>query len=139
MTSVTLYKTGSSQIKEQYWLWLSAHEGAGTEAIIMIPFKLEYVIEAVVSQNPEDQRRVLKRLSGLKLSAAEARTVWPRILEHRSILSDRLGRDVGLRVAVIDYFENLAPLQADRRARVLSPTSLAAFERAMGGQRSLAR
>lgn len=37
------------------------------------------------------------------------------------------------------YFENLTLLQEDHRARAVGPTSLAAFERAMGGTRSPAR
>jgi transitional endoplasmic reticulum ATPase len=80
----------------------------------MIPFKLEYVIEAVIAQPQTEQKRVLKRLSGVKLSAAEAASVWPRILDHKWYLSERLGRDVGLRVAAVDYFENI---QSPRQIR----------------------
>lgn len=104
-----------------------------------IPFKLDYVIERTLKERGEGEQHVLKRLAGVRLSASEARAVWPNVLEHKWFLSERLGRDVGLRVAAIDYFENLAPLQADRRTRVLGPTSLAAFKRAISGTRSRAR
>ena len=63
--------------------------------------------------------RSLRKLSGVKLSAAEASAVWPRVLEHKWYLGERLGRDVGLRVAAADYFENIHPprTRALRRAR----------------------
>ena len=51
----------------------------------------------------------MRKLAGLSLSEPEARGAWPRLLEHKWYLSERLGRDVGLRVAAIDYFENIEP------------------------------
>jgi hypothetical protein len=67
------------------------------------------VIEEVLRKHPQDQKRVLRKLTGLKLSETEARSAWPRVLEHKWFLSERLGRDVGLRVAAMDYFENVQP------------------------------
>ena len=49
----------------------------------------------------------LKSLAGVKLSPPEAQEVWPQLLEHKWYLSERLGKDVGLKVAAIDYFENV--------------------------------
>lgn len=72
-----------------------------------ISFRLEHVIEEVLSKHPEDQKRVLRKVAGVKLSETEAHSVWPRLLEHKWLLSERLGRDVGLRVAAADYFENV--------------------------------
>ena len=74
-----------------------------------ISFRLEHVIEEVLSEYPKDQQRLLKKLAGVKLSKTEARSAWPQLLEHKWFLSERLGRDVGLRVAAIDYFENVQP------------------------------
>jgi hypothetical protein len=68
-----------------------------------ISFKLEHVIEEVLSEYPKDQQRMLRKLAGVKLSQAEAGRAWPRVLEHKWFLSERLGRDVGLRVAAVDY------------------------------------
>ncbi len=51
--------------------------------------------------------RAVKRLVGVKLSQHEAECVWLRLLEHKWYLGERLGRDVGLRVAAVDYFENI--------------------------------
>jgi Domain of unknown function (DUF4032) len=76
-----------------------------------IPMKLEYVIEKLTASHEESRRRILKRMTGLRLSDLEAHIVWPRILDHKWYLSERLGRDVGLRVAAVDYFENVQPLK----------------------------
>lgn len=73
----------------------------------MIPFKLDYVIEKTREGETGDEQKVLKELAGVRLSSAEARAEWPRVLEHKWFVSERLGRDVGLRVAALDYFENV--------------------------------
>lgn len=54
-------------------------------------------------------RRSLREWAGVRLSAEEASDVWPQVLEHKWYLGERLGRDVGLRVAAVDYFENVRP------------------------------
>ena len=73
----------------------------------MIPFKLDYVIEATLAGGAAEEQKVLRELAGVRLSAAEARAEWKRVLEHKWFVSERLGRDVGLRVAALDYFENV--------------------------------
>jgi hypothetical protein len=73
----------------------------------MIPFRLDYVIEKSIGEGACEEQEVLKELAGVKLRPAEARDVWPRVLEHKWFVSERLGRDVGLRVAALDYFENV--------------------------------
>lgn len=74
-----------------------------------LSLKLEHIVEEVISRHPRDQKRTLKRLAGVKLSTPDAENAWPRVLEHKWYLSERLGRDVGLRVAAVDYFENIEP------------------------------
>jgi hypothetical protein len=78
-----------------------------------IPFRLDYVIERTLAEDA-DELRALKELTGVEITAAEARTVWPRILDHKWYVSERLGRDVGLRVAAIDYMENIWSPRASR-------------------------
>ena len=73
----------------------------------MIPFRLDYVIDRANNQGACEEQKVLKELAGVKLRPAEARAEWPRVLEHKWFMSERLGRDVGLRVAALDYFENV--------------------------------
>ena len=73
----------------------------------MIPFRLDYVIEKAKAEGASEEQKVLKELAGVKLRPAEASAEWPRVLEHKWFMSERLGRDVGLRVAALDYFENV--------------------------------
>ena len=73
----------------------------------MIPFRLDYVIEKTKDEGACEEQEVLKELAGVRLQPAEARAEWPRMLEHKWFMSERLGRGVGLRVAALDYFENV--------------------------------
>jgi transitional endoplasmic reticulum ATPase len=50
--------------------------------------------------------RILE-ISGTKFEAEAAAELWPRILLHKWLMSEKLGRDVGLRVACIDFLENI--------------------------------
>lgn len=75
--------------------------------IRMIPFKLDYVIERTLKGQTCEEQKLLREFAGVKLSPSEARAEWPRVLEHKWFVSERLGRDTGLRVAAIDYFENV--------------------------------
>ncbi|HEY0173267.1 MAG TPA: DUF4032 domain-containing protein [Pyrinomonadaceae bacterium] len=80
-----------------------AHEGS------FMPLSLEGEEPGAnaVAHDARRLRRSLKELAGVRLSASEARDVWPRVLEHKWYLGERLGRDVGMRVAAVDYFENV--------------------------------
>ena len=46
-------------------------------------------------------------ISGEKFAPETAVELWPRILKHKWLLSEKLGRDVGLRTACIDYIDNM--------------------------------
>lgn len=93
----------------------------------MIPFKLDYVIERALGEGACEEQTVLRELAGVRLGPAEARAEWPRVLEHKWFMSERLGRDTGLRVAAIDYFENV---RLPRRARTPHGTKARALRRA---------
>ncbi len=69
-----------------------------------IPLKLDHVIEALADV---EERALLARAAGRRLSRHEASAAWPAVLKHKYLLSERLGRDVGLRVAAVDYFDNV--------------------------------
>ena len=91
------------------------------EAFMPTP-SLSYLIVEAVRRYSSGRRRAVRKLTGLKLSEREARAAWPRLLEHKWYLSERLGRDVGLRVAAIDYFDNIEP-----------PSARAAYGADLGG------
>ncbi len=46
-------------------------------------------------------------LSGMKLEPNIAAKLWSQIFQHKWLLSEKLGRDVGLRTACIDFLENM--------------------------------
>jgi diguanylate cyclase (GGDEF)-like protein len=50
---------------------------------------------------------LLYLLAHLSFSEVEARRHWERVSQHRRRLRRKLGRDLGLRVALLDYFVNL--------------------------------
>ena len=97
-----------------------------------LSFKLDHVIEQLVTNQSADERRLLKNLAGVKLSAGEARAVWPRVLDHKWYVSERLGRDVGLKVAAVDYFENVEPIRKARSSRAGLPPRLPFMQPLMG-------
>ncbi|MBK6313042.1 MAG: DUF4032 domain-containing protein [Blastocatellia bacterium] len=74
-----------------------------------IPARLEFVIERLRREDAEVERRMLRELAGVEVAADEARDLWPRLLDHKWFMSERMGRDVGLRVAAIDFFEHVEP------------------------------
>src|SRR5262249_35093382 len=71
-----------------------------------IPFKLDGVIEKILKEDVPE-RRMIQDFTGVRLSSHEARAAWRRVLEHKWYISERLGRDVGFRVAAVDFFENI--------------------------------
>jgi transitional endoplasmic reticulum ATPase len=46
-------------------------------------------------------------ISGTKFDSDIAADLWPKILKHKWLMSEKLGRDVGLRTACIDFLENM--------------------------------
>lgn len=46
-------------------------------------------------------------INGIKFDPDAAADLWPRILQHKWLMSEKLGRDVGLRVACTDFLENM--------------------------------
>jgi len=49
--------------------------------------------------------------SGYKFEPETASELWPKILQHKWFLSQRLDRDVGIKVACLDFVENVEPMQ----------------------------
>ncbi len=58
-------------------------------------------------QSPNEEQEFLKAVDRRKLSKEEAKQLYHTIKDHKQYLGERLQRDVGMRVAIIDYFENV--------------------------------
>ncbi len=54
-----------------------------------------------------DYASKIYELTGEKYTEDLATDLWRKILDHKWLLSEKLGRDVGLRIACIDYLENI--------------------------------
>lgn len=68
-------------------------------------------------EEPVPVSTVATMLAALGVSKATAEREWRAILDHKWYLSERVGRDVGLRTAVVDYFENVRPQTTPARSR----------------------
>ena len=69
-------------------------------------YQLDYVLEKVGRNEPASDRKLLKKLTGQDFTKEEARFIREKIGDHKWYLGERLKRDVGLKVAAIDYIEN---------------------------------
>ena len=67
-------------------------------------------IDSIITESPKtkysDAQIFLLEFTKKNFSREEAEAIWSKILDHKWQLSERLNRDVGLRVATIDYVEH---------------------------------
>ena len=57
--------------------------------------------------SPEECSSTIFEISGTKFDPEIAADLWPKVLQHKWLLSEKVGRDVGLRTACIDFLENM--------------------------------
>ena len=57
--------------------------------------------------SPEEARSRILELSGAEVEPDIAADLWFKIMKHKWLLSEMVGRDVGLRTACIDFLENM--------------------------------
>ncbi|MDA8172799.1 MAG: AAA family ATPase [Nitrospiraceae bacterium] len=57
--------------------------------------------------SPETCVNKIFEISGTKFETDIAADLWQKILQHKWLMSEKLGRDVGLRTACIDFLENM--------------------------------
>ena len=69
----------------------------------------------------------LAKIARLPLGGSEAELLWRDASRHRRELLRRLGRDVGQRVAVLDYLTNIHPQHSD--VAIIDGAALGAIER----------
>jgi len=66
-----------------------------------------------LSEGDQGYADALYLLTRMRFDPAESLGFWDEILRHHQGLNQTLGRDVGIRVAVCDYFMNLHPKMRD--------------------------
>ncbi|MBF0510643.1 MAG: AAA family ATPase, partial [Deltaproteobacteria bacterium] len=57
--------------------------------------------------SPEECKIKIFELSGADFEPEIAADLWSKIIKHKWLLSEKVGRDVGLRTACIDFLENM--------------------------------
>jgi SpoVK/Ycf46/Vps4 family AAA+-type ATPase len=61
----------------------------------------------IESVSPEALADTLFELIGVRFEPKAASDLWPQIQQHKWLLSEKLGRDVGLRTACVDFVDNM--------------------------------
>lgn len=72
----------------------------------MIFYQLDYVVDEVLKDVPSAEQVFLKRYLNEDFPRQEAKYLWETIVDHKWYVSERLRRDIGFRVAAVDYIEN---------------------------------
>lgn len=57
--------------------------------------------------SPEVCASTIYEISSTKFESEIAADFWPKILQHKWLMSEKLHRDVGLKTACTDFFENM--------------------------------
>jgi hypothetical protein len=74
-----------------------------------ITLGLNYLNERASERKLVEVEDLFQALAGTGLSHKQLNKVLPYIQNHKWYVSERLGRDVGLRVTAIDFIENVRP------------------------------
>ena len=62
---------------------------------------------------PEECSARIFDLSGQRLEPRVAHELWEKILQHKWVLSEKLGRDVGIKVSCVDFIENTESIRQE--------------------------
>jgi hypothetical protein len=72
----------------------------------MIFYQLDFVVDEILKSSPSAEQIFLKKYLNADYPKKEAKYLWERIVDHKWYVGERLRRDVGFRVAAVDYVEN---------------------------------
>ena len=81
----------------------------------MVSFELDYAIEKILLDQPTREQVFFREMFGAKIARRDAESYFNRILTHKWYVSERLGRDIGLPVAALDFVANIEPLPVRRK------------------------
>lgn len=66
--------------------------------------------------SPEECANKIFEMSGATFEPDIAVDLWYKVLDHKWLLSEKVGRDVGLRTACIDFLENMEQAHDEYRS-----------------------
>ena len=81
----------------------------------------EYLLDSVGKKPGSYYRDLIFALIQIRLPEEEAKRDWKEILKHKYLLSEKLGRNVGIHVATLDYYTNV-------KKKIVSPKIVDARE-----------
>jgi diguanylate cyclase (GGDEF)-like protein len=90
----------------------------------------EYLLESIGKKPGTYYRDLIFAIIQIRLPEDEAKRDWKEILKHKYLLSEKLGRNVGIHVASLDYFTNI-------KKRLINPKIVNAHEYADTASRAL--
>ena len=67
----------------------------------------EYLLDSIGRKSGTYYRDLVFALIQIRLPEEEAQRDWREILRHKYLLSEKLGRNVGIHVATLDYYSNI--------------------------------
>ena len=67
----------------------------------------EYLLDSIGKKPGTYYRDLIFALMQIRLPEEEAKRDWKEMLKHKYILSEKLGRNVGIHVATLDYYSNI--------------------------------
>ncbi len=67
----------------------------------------EEILAREISRRGSFYSDLINSLCSIRYDEDEARVLWVNLLSHKTEMSDSLGRNVGVRVAALDYFKNI--------------------------------
>jgi len=71
------------------------------------PKEIREKVEKLISLDNNFYSNLLYKLVSEEFSEETAKNLWFEILEHKYRVSEKLGRNIGIRVATLDYLENI--------------------------------
>ncbi|MBN1577993.1 MAG: hypothetical protein JW913_15645, partial [Chitinispirillaceae bacterium] len=81
----------------------------------------EHLLDSIGKKPGTYYRDLIFAIIQIRLPEEEAQRDWRDILKHKYLLSERLGRNVGIHVATLDYYTNI-------KKKVTSPKIVDAHE-----------
>jgi diguanylate cyclase (GGDEF)-like protein len=72
----------------------------------------EYLLDSIGKKPGTYYRELIFALIQIRLPEEEAKRDWKEILKHKYLLSEKLGRNVGIHVSTLDYYTNIKKTMA---------------------------
>ena len=66
---------------------------------------------SLLENSQEGYSSLIFEYSGYKVDPELSQNLWSNILQHKWVISEKIGRDVGIKVACMDFIQNIMPVE----------------------------